>query len=770
MNLFDRYDTNFKELALKLAKSEKEKEVIKHLKEANLWKKPESWRYYGDRENNFGEIGNQQSDPAAALVEKITNSIDAKLMAEVLAKNIDPESDNAPQSITKAQEEFFNITSGNLANLTARERTTIAKNIALVASGDRRNPNYSIIDKGEGQTPAKMPKTILSLGKSNKLRIPFVQGKFNMGGTGSLQFCGERNLQLVISKRNPAISDYENDPTKDKWGFTVVRREDPKEGMKNSTFTYLAPKGKIPSFEADSIPLWPGDHPNVYSKPFKWGTFIKLYEYDMTGMKTNILFGLYNYLSLLLPKVALPIRLYERRDYGGKSPETTLSGLSVRLEEDKNENLVNGFPTYHKMNVLGQTLKTHVYAFKKDAEENYKNHEGVLFTINGQTHGYFKDRFFGRKNVGMDYIKKSLLVIVDCSDLDGRIREDTFMNSRDRLRNSDFRKKVERELEKVLNKHPGLRELREKRKRQSTRKNNDESKRFEEALSDILKKSPTFSKLFVKGDRLSNPFNLEETKTKKDHFEEKLFPDYFQLIKEHDEDNPKEWHLKERCRVKFKTNAENNYFGRDKEPGEFKLYLNGEKYENYSLNLWKGKATLNLTLPAKAAIGDIYKFRAEVIDLDRIEPFVNEFYTEIRKERKNSGGGKGKRKGSSSGEGENDDTTPTKFALPEIIEIRKEDWEEYNFTKESALYPIHNGESYDFYINMDNIHLLTEKKHLEDIETDILDNRYKYGMTLIGMSLLKDIEEEEYTTEKIRKITKEISTVLLPMFNALSEM
>src|SRR6056297_1929029 len=388
MNLFDRYDTDFKELVLKLAKSEKEKEVIEHLKNENLWNKPKFWRYYGDRENNFGEIGNQQSDPAAALVEKITNSIDAKLMSEVLSKNIDPEGDNAPKSIIEAQEEFFNITSGNLANLTARERTTIAQNIALVASGDRSNPNYSIIDKGEGQTPAKMPKTILSLGESNKLRIPFVQGKFNMGGTGSLQFCGERNLQLVISKRDPSITIDDNDPTKNKWGFTIVRREDPKENMKNSTFTYLAPKGKIPTFETESIPLWPGDHPNVYGKAFKWGTFIKLYEYDMTGMKTNILFDLYNYLSLLLPKVALPIRLYERRDYKGKSLETTLSGLSVRLEEDKQKNLVKGFPTYHKMNVSGQTLKTHMYAFKDGAEENYKNHEGVLFTINGQTHGY----------------------------------------------------------------------------------------------------------------------------------------------------------------------------------------------------------------------------------------------------------------------------------------------------------------------------------------------------------------------------------------------
>jgi len=75
-----------------------------------------------------------------------------------------------------------------------------------------------------------MPDTLLSIGRSNKLKIPFVQGKFNMGGTGALQFCGTHNLQLVISKRNPDIVARENNHPND-WGFTVVRREDPTSGI-----------------------------------------------------------------------------------------------------------------------------------------------------------------------------------------------------------------------------------------------------------------------------------------------------------------------------------------------------------------------------------------------------------------------------------------------------------------------------------------------------------------------------------------------------------
>ena len=90
-----------------------------------------------------------------------------------------------------------------------------------------------------------MPDTFLSLSKSNKLRIPFVQGKFNMGGTGVFQFSGRNNLQLIVSKRDPEIAKFEQDETKDCWGFTIVRREDPKEGRRSSPIHISQLMGKF---------------------------------------------------------------------------------------------------------------------------------------------------------------------------------------------------------------------------------------------------------------------------------------------------------------------------------------------------------------------------------------------------------------------------------------------------------------------------------------------------------------------------------------------
>ena len=390
-----------KKLCLKLAEADTEEEIISTLKELGYWDNKEFWKIFNNEPNNFDRIGNQQSSPDAALVEKLINSIDSMLIKECLVKGIDPEdSDNAPETIQEAAETFFGVKRGQLFNVTASDRTKLSSNICLVATGQKKNPSYCIIDQGEGQRPNKVEGTFLSLSKQNKLKIPFVQGKFNMGGTGVLRFCGKgsgsNNLQLIITKRHPKIADKENDNgTKNNWSFTIVRREDPIKGGKSSVYTYLAPNERILNFSSEELPLLPGEYPKVLCESLKWGTFIKLYEYQMAGLRTNIILDLYFRLSLLMPNLALPIRMLERRKgYKAHTYETTLSGLSVRLEEDKRENLEDGYPSSSTLSVYGQKMNCSIYAFKKGQAEKYRSREGILFTINGQTHGDISKSFF----------------------------------------------------------------------------------------------------------------------------------------------------------------------------------------------------------------------------------------------------------------------------------------------------------------------------------------------------------------------------------------
>jgi hypothetical protein len=758
-----------KKLCLNLACSDTEEEVEKILISVGLWENNDVWQLFGNKENNYGEIGNQMSRADGAIVEKIINSVDAILMAECLKNKINPDGSQAPQSIRDAQIQFFNIEEGKLSNLTARERTRLAENIMVVATGSKINPTYSIIDRGEGQTPIKMPSTLLSLGESNKLKIPFVQGKFNMGGTGVFRFCGKQNLQLILSKRNPEIAKNENDPSKNNWGFTVIRRENPNKQVRSSTYKYLAPEGKILSFEADSLPLIPADYPIAYEKPLEWGTYIKLFEYQISGgLGTIITLNFLYRLSLLLPQVALPIRLYERRkNYSANSYETTLSGLDVRLEEDKSKNLEDNFPTTGSMNIRGQKIKYSIFVFKKGKSETYMKGEGIIFVINGQTHGHLSQAFFNRNKVGLGYLADSILVILDCTDFDGRAREDLFKNDRETLISCDLRFEIEKELEDLLKNHQGLKELKERRKREEIEKKLEDSKPLKEVLDKILEKSPTLSKFFIKGLALSNPFNLTNVESQK-KFQGKFFPTFFSLIHKYPQESPKIAHLKSKFRVQYKTDVVNDYFDRSKDGGIFKLYLNNEEISNYSLNLWKGTATLNLSVD-NYSINQILKFKSIVLDNNKLaQPFTEEFYVKVEKEQVISTGNGSRILPPSNKEGKKS-VNKDRLALPDIIPIRKQEWEKYSFDKESALKVICNGENdYDFLINLDNIHLLTELKYSYKDEIKLLEARYQYGMVLIGLALLNEnenVDEDAYS--KIFDISKKLSPILLPMIGSL---
>jgi len=88
-----------RDLCLSLMRADSEDEVVGLLQDAGYWDDPALWRFYGDRETNFNTIGNQQSRPDAALVEKLVNCVDARLMGECLARGLDPEGPEAPQGI-----------------------------------------------------------------------------------------------------------------------------------------------------------------------------------------------------------------------------------------------------------------------------------------------------------------------------------------------------------------------------------------------------------------------------------------------------------------------------------------------------------------------------------------------------------------------------------------------------------------------------------------------------------------------------------------------
>lgn len=825
-------DAEAKDLCLSLMRADTEGEVVRILTDAEFWDIEAYWRYYGDRETNFNSAGNQQAKPDSALIEKIVNSVDARLMNECLIRGIDPAGNAAPQSIREAVAMFFEEPTkvrkphaGQIKYWSADKRTQVARGITLAATGAKPpgKPCFSIADAGEGQTPEKFPDTLLSLDKSNKLRIPFVQGKFNMGGTGVLKFCGRRNLQLIVSRRNPAILHGRLDhPSDSQWGFTIVRREDPGDGRRSSVYTYLAPLGLLENkalpghggvlrFSSDKMPIFP-EGTNPYAHEAEWGTLIKLYEYDAAGFRSNIVFSTPSLLSrmdLLLPDVALPIRLHECRDYRGHegSFQTTLTGLSVRLEDDRANNLELGFPTSCPLSAAGQQMMATIYAFKRGRAETYRKNEGIIFTLNGQTHGHLTPDFFRRKNVGLSYLADSILVVVDCSRFSGRAREDLFMNSRDRLSGGELRQELEGVLEDMLKQHQDLRALKERRRREETAERFADSKPLENILENLIKRSQTLASLFLPGSRVTNPFKPGKVQEADQPYEGKVSPTFFKFRRvKYGEVLHRETAQNMRSRIMFETDAVNDYFSRSIDPGKFEIWqeVDDERrpVQNYvGPNLQNGTATLSVQLPEGCQPGDELQFLTTVTDESHVEPFENRFIVKVRPAANASGGSSTPGKPPTKTPG-TDREWPEGISLPNIIKVHEADWDKQSpaFDRFTALRVKDAGTEesneagdekptvYDFYVNVDNFYLRSEMKPA-GADPELLRNRFIYGNVLLGLALLHqeeldkrarrarqakedNDEDDEATTEvnierRIDQFTKAVAPVLLPMVESL---
>ena len=240
----------------------------------------ENWRPYGNNQNNAGTFENQQSSPENALVEKLTNSVDAILMKHCYVKGLDPKSKTdprVPKDMDEAIELFYGVKNGKWENVTSKDRNAIAQNIQIILTGDRKTPNVAIFDNGEGQNPDRFPDTFLSIAHGNKNDVPFVQGKYNFGATGAVVFCGdEQRYQMIISRRNSELTDGDGNI-----GFTLVRRHvlspEEEKAVKLTWYEYLIIDNEIPR-----VPAGPLDLGLNRDEPFDSGTIVKMYSYQLS--------------------------------------------------------------------------------------------------------------------------------------------------------------------------------------------------------------------------------------------------------------------------------------------------------------------------------------------------------------------------------------------------------------------------------------------------------------------------------------------------------
>lgn len=632
-------------LFTRLLKAGTEDEVQRIIEAEGLATDETKWTPYGANESFYGVVENQQAHPVPALVEKVTNGIDAILEKKVLQAKIDVRSAEAPRSVQEALDRFFpDHRNWDLGDARRRQ----ARDLQIVASGPRRDTSLMIYDDGVGQAPEDFPDTFLSLLRGNKNEVHFVQGKYNMGGAGAIAFCGDRRFQLVASRRYDGRHPL---------GFTLLRRHPPSAAeaanRKNTWYEYLVFDGKVASFDIDELDV------GLDGRTFRTGSLLKLYSYRLPeGARSIISRDLNLSLNEFLFEPALPFLTVDNNERypDNRAPVTPVYGLKRRLESDR-ETIETRFSEVSNSADLGELAVT-VYVFKPRSRglgvketkqylqrEYFKNGMAVLFSLNGQVQGSYSSEFITRA-LKMPLLKDYVLIHVDCSKLTMAVRNELFMASRDRLKAGDMADAVRRRLREILQ-DSQLKDIAKRRKSSLSVDSSDAGKMLREltrnmpindALSRILRQTfdlPSKAGTAPKKER--EPQRPKKEQRDVPPFEPQRYPSLFRVRGgDASQDGLKIFRLPlgGTRTISFATDVENDFFDRTDDPGKMRLAImrpsekggggsgvldpsvEGDAFDVMRTSPLDGTIRVGIRAVGETKVGDVVEIRATLSSPD----------------------------------------------------------------------------------------------------------------------------------------------------------
>jgi hypothetical protein len=748
-----------KQLLTELLAAETEESALEILTQKGLLSDEKRWRFLGDMPNNQSIVHNQQTTAPAALVEKVTNAIDAILMRKVRAAGIDPRGPKAPQNMPDAVDKFF----GDLNNDTVDIRKLAEESMVLYATGTKALPSISLYDAGEGQLAEDFPKTFCSLifGSAEgayKGAVEFTQGRFNMGGTGVLPFCGEnRKMQLIVSR---VPDDMCSKPHE--WAFTVFcffpHKSSPSwkylVGTDGAVMTAGAePMGLLPKLAAKSGELCAPRERMVPS-----GTLIKMYNFK--APRSNICGELFRKLEDYLLKPVLPLRLVECREgYTAKVMQNTIWN---RLSKWNRKNLEPGFEDGASIQIklfTDETILGEVRVFKildKDDPDAEAPQTGLRALINGQSHAKRDTQFFKTNAVDLEHIAGSMLVTLDCTSLNQTSRNAIFMANREHFRDDDLLKDLFRKLQKELKNHEGLNALNKQRYEEKI-KNATSDDLGISALEELLANDPSLADLFnsmmpgkvAAATAKQNPGD-KVVGDPKQQYVGKEYPTYF---KRSDGMTSVKINLPQDddARTSFNTDVINNYFSRPKHAGKVKFVGQLEP----TFHLFNGRLTFTFHAPKKAVVGTSLVTQIEISDDAGHGPFKLAVTATITPPRE-------KTEPKPPKEPQQAQESPSR---PDVIEVMNGP-DGLPLTIEK----VPNTNRLQLAVNKESKLLDQAKLLKKPEEVPAVEFVFKYGLALIAMGLLENAkqtkewkENEEQCRKNIQEHCAGVARVIVPL-------
>lgn len=455
------------------------------------------WIPFGGNASNISTIG-LGTKPGKSLTERLTNAIDA-----LLEERAQQTKGELPDSPRRAAEEWFGRPmSGPDSGLFLGLPAAVDKRISVVMldSGVEEAPTIDVLDLGVGIPPGELQGTILSLQAGNKIRKKHQIGAFGQGGSSTLGF-SDFVLIASRSRSTPGVI-----------GFTVIRVMKLDATYKEDCYAYLTGDDGQPfvaTLDAPDAPLPIYEpHGKVNLSELTKGTLVRHIGYRLSSVSKALApspGNLYHYLHYSLFDPLLPFRIYDLRTQGSERSEY-IGGSRNRLmraagrQQDSSEGGGNNIQVKHyrpmeyivpsgaDVPCIGIEYWV-VLAFRKgkDGEEDLvlrsnsaelyvqPNHP-IVGTLNGQTQGELTGQMF--KEIGLGLLARHVIVHIDASAADSRVRRELFATSREGFKEGPVLESIISSLKRMLEEDEELEkveaELTERLARRDTATTRDE--------------------------------------------------------------------------------------------------------------------------------------------------------------------------------------------------------------------------------------------------------------------------------------------------------
>ena len=714
-----------------------------------------TWHPIDDRETNFNVVTNQASTGAKALTELCTNMVDAILLKRASEEGIDPTGPNAPQSVTDAVRILADLRGARRGILAEVDnpsylRDYATKHLVIAVTGERgAKPCFTFIDSGEGQAPEDFKNTFCSLSSGRKKDIPFVQGKYNMGSSGVLSYCGRRWYKLILSRRHDRTSA---------WAWTLVRRR-PGDGTPIAEYLHIG--GVIPTITDETVvPAVLRDGQPDEALRRTTGTIIKVFSYEFgtaTNFRTVREALNENLVSTVLPFRLMDYRAAPDRARGGRRAlgvdERTISGMEFQLrrhidDPEDDDDAERGGEPIHIADIahpdLGRIRITAV-PLPRDLPgwlKQGRNNNRVYHHVNGQVQ-FKQGRGFISQQCKLGALKDRVVVIVDASDMSEAAHNDVWKGDRETIRETEIGNLYVKEIQSAVRNSPTLKRLQEQIAREEIEHVAEEVQ--SELFQSVVDVDPHIAQILPDGNLVSLPGLDTPGNGGNDDFKGLHSPTFVSLIgrtlREHGIDVPKQGVR----RVRFATDAENAWLTRPEDTGSVNLDKTASSLFSLSASLLDGSLAVTLAHIDQGDSPDT-RFSASLVltDPTMVEPVSEEIEIRLVDERKPQPSG---RSGRRKKKGENDDSEPNSSGrgLPptqwltrdgrKVGNVESRPWPtDIGFSEQDGGKVEDLGEQMLYLINYDNAHLqrfmLTERN--ESIKRIIIE-QYRLSMLVLMM-------------------------------------